>query len=495
MEMKGMIYTVKKLMRIYCSMALLLLGASIHLQAQKPVENKCIIKDGKIFITLAKQQDEKTLDSFIARFNLEDLQLKDLLKHNSSDMLQQQGWTINRDGNEWMGISKTLFSLNGLENPADKIMATEKHPSVSERFPAENNGTRFGYNRFKNKAPFYRNDSLVSFYLRNHQDAKQVYLAGSFSNWQPTGIAMTHTDSGWVASVKLGPGKYWYKFVIDGNWETDADNLLKENDGEGNTNSVYFRPNYVFALNGYQDTKKVYLAGSFNDWAPKQLPMNKTTGGWELPLYLPEGTHTYRFVADGKWFADPANNDQLPNEFSKYNSVIRIGNTHLFKLDGYLDAKSVVLAGSFNSWHQYELPMTKTATGWELPYVLGNGNYEYKFLVDGKYVLDPANPLITSAGNNRQGNSYLIINPNYTFRLKGYANASKAYVSGDFDNWSPNTLQMIKDGEDWVFSVHLSIGKHLYKFLVDGKWITDPGNKLWEQNEYSTGNSVLWIEK
>jgi hypothetical protein len=44
-----------------------------------------------------------------------------------------------------------------------------------------------------------------------------------------------------------------------------------------------------------------------------------------------------------------------------------------------------------------------------------------------------------------------------------------------------------------MFAVHLSLGKHLYKFIVDDKWMNDPGNALWEQNEYGNGNSVLWI--
>jgi hypothetical protein len=29
---------------------------------------------------------------------------------------------------------------------------------------------------------------------------------------------------------------------------------------------------------------------------------------------------------------------------------------------------------------------------------------------------------------------------------------------------------------------------------VDGKWMIDPANDLWEDNEFGTGNSVLWIE-
>ena len=79
--------------------------------------------------------------------------------------------------------------------------------------------------------------------------------------------------------------------------------------------------------------------------------------------------------------------------------------------------------------------------------------------------------------------------------MKDYNNAKAVFLAGDFNNWSPQTLRMIKDGDDWVFSVHLFAGKHLYKFNVDGEWILDPGNKLWEQNEYGTGNSIIWIDK
>ena len=53
---------------------------------------------------------------------------------------------------------------------------------------------------------------------------------------------------------------------------------------------------------------------------------------------------------------------------------------------------------------------------------------------------------------------------------------------------------MKKDGDDWIFSLHLDPGKVRYKFIIDGKWIIDPGNKQWEQNEYGTGNSVIWME-
>ena len=40
----------------------------------------------------------------------------------------------------------------------------------------------------------------------------------------------------------------------------------------------------------------------------------------------------------------------------------------------------------------------------------------------------------------------------------------------------------------------VSSGNYEYKFIVDGTWILNPFNKLYEQNEYDTNNSILWID-
>jgi len=53
---------------------------------------------------------------------------------------------------------------------------------------------------------------------------------------------------------------------------------------------------------------------------------------------------------------------------------------------------------------------------------------------------------------------------------------------------------MVKEGGKWILPIYLQQGKYTYKFIVDGKWILDPANKLYEGNEYGTDNSVLWVE-
>ena len=51
-------------------------------------------------------------------------------------------------------------------------------------------------------------------------------------------------------------------------------------------------------------------------------------------------------------------------------------------------AKSVELAGDFNHWHPF--PMQQSVDGWWLVQVqLCHGHHQYRFLVDGKPMLDP----------------------------------------------------------------------------------------------------------
>jgi hypothetical protein len=467
-----------------------MLAWAISVSAQ-PVKSYTV-KDGRMTIALGKDLPAAELNGFIEQFSLQDLALNKFFSSGFTDSIRNHGWKIEINNSQLFVISKLLLSFDQINDPGKRIVFTGDNPSFEAQFPVVSNMVKYGYNRFRNKSSFAIRDSMVTFYLRGQKDANRVMLAGSFNNWNPDTLSMTKNDSGWIVGVKLRPGKYWYKFIIDGRWIPDPDNRLNENDGLGNTNSVFYYTNTVFHLPGYTGAKNVFVSGSFNDWKERELAMDKTGSGWELPVYLADGTHTYRFIVDKKWMIDPGNPDKLPNEFNDFNSVIRIGKPYFLKLRGYTNAKKIFVTGSFNGWKQEELPMQKTDLGWVIDYTLAPGNYEYQFIVDGKKIPDPANPSLVESNNI--SNSLLIIEPNYTFRLKGFKNARKVFLSGDFNGWSHGSMPMRFENDEWIFTVHLSPGKHLYKFIVDGKWIIDPGNHLWEQNEHGTGNSVIWID-
>ena len=51
------------------------------------------------------------------------------------------------------------------------------------------------------------------------KEARQVFLAGTFNNWNPADVPMKRLDDGtWSAELGLEPGKYEYKFIVDGEW-------------------------------------------------------------------------------------------------------------------------------------------------------------------------------------------------------------------------------------------------------------------------------------
>jgi 1,4-alpha-glucan branching enzyme len=50
-------------------------------------------------------------------------------------------------------------------------------------------------------------------------EAKEVYLAGEFNQWSTQSLPMKRDNKGiWKLKTPLPPGRYEYKFYVDGNW-------------------------------------------------------------------------------------------------------------------------------------------------------------------------------------------------------------------------------------------------------------------------------------
>ena len=53
--------------------------------------------------------------------------------------------------------------------------------------------------------------------------------------------------------------------------------------------------------------KEACLVGDFNGWRNGELPMIPNDNGyWEAIVRLPEGSHRFRYLADGQWVTDYA---------------------------------------------------------------------------------------------------------------------------------------------------------------------------------------------
>src|SRR3989338_636738 len=70
--------------------------------------------------------------------------------------------------------------------------------------------------------------------------AKEVYLVGDFNNWglSNTSLLWRTEDGRWQKRLHLEPGRYRYKFVIDGHWVTDPSNDHLEPNPYGGVDSV-----------------------------------------------------------------------------------------------------------------------------------------------------------------------------------------------------------------------------------------------------------------
>jgi hypothetical protein len=68
-------------------------------------------------------------------------------------------------------------------------------------------------------------------------------------------------------------------------------------------------------------------------------------------------------------------------------------------------------------------------------------------------------------------------------------------LTGDFNDWSPNTHCLERNGDIWKIKVFLSPGRYKYAFILDGiHWTPDPNAFLLENDGFGMKNSVLIVE-
>jgi Glycogen recognition site of AMP-activated protein kinase len=93
----------------------------------------------------------------------------------------------------------------------------------------------------KAPGPNFTPDGVVFNYKPERKG--KVFLAGSFNNWNPSNEQFVLKDDDgdgmWSITVKLVPGSYQYKFVIDGTWYKDPHSPSDAPDGFGGRNGKF----------------------------------------------------------------------------------------------------------------------------------------------------------------------------------------------------------------------------------------------------------------
>jgi 1,4-alpha-glucan branching enzyme len=189
-------------------------------------------------------------------------------------------------------------------------------------------------------------------------EGESVSLAGEFNSWNTTADPMVkQADGSWTITKKLEPGRYPYKFVLDGGrvWKEDPGASESVDDGQGGKNSVLVvgggatslvaapvppatstapagkgkapvqtPDGVVFTYAGAATS--VALAGDFNTWAMAADPLTKQAdGSWTITKKLAAGTYEYKFVVDGAtWKTDEANPESKADPYGGKNSLVTV---------------------------------------------------------------------------------------------------------------------------------------------------------------------------
>jgi chromosome partitioning protein len=78
------------------------------------------------------------------------------------------------------------------------------------------------------------------FFCMSAPTARKVYVAGEFNNWKlDAGASLERDEQGvWRRNLALPPGRYQYKYYVDGQWVVDPENPLRIVTENGIVNSL-----------------------------------------------------------------------------------------------------------------------------------------------------------------------------------------------------------------------------------------------------------------
>src|SRR5262245_10616947 len=125
MEMSSRKHLLKRASQIAVANCLFMLLAYLPAPAQTSPP-QCTIKEGKMFIKLSKELSDATLDSFISKYSLEDLALKQFIKSGFKDSIRSLGWEIFSNDRYGFIITKPMIAFDEYEKPSDKLKYLEK---------------------------------------------------------------------------------------------------------------------------------------------------------------------------------------------------------------------------------------------------------------------------------------------------------------------------------------------------------------------------------
>ena len=81
-----------------------------------------------------------------------------------------------------------------------------------------------------------------------------------------------------------------------------------------------------------------------------------------------------------------------------------------------------------------------------------------------------------------------------TFRIEA-GPESDVHLAGSFNDWNPSADRLSRENGNGTYAVTLllPVGRHEYKFVVNGEWRCDPAGADWVPNGHGSLNSVIEV--
>jgi len=141
-------------------------------------------------------------------------------------------------------VNVTLREAASAGVPIDRFnkraKGTEDHTSLSEEVIKESKKISLD-NFYREAEARAAQDKLVSRNIVYEcETAREVYIVGDFNEWRASDASRLTSKKGglWEGRLELKPGRYRYKFVVDGQWLHDPRNEKTESNPFGGVDSV-----------------------------------------------------------------------------------------------------------------------------------------------------------------------------------------------------------------------------------------------------------------
>lgn len=153
----------------------------------------------------------------------------------------------------------------------------------------------------------------------------------------------------------------------------------------------------------------------------------------------------------------------------------------VFRWPRHIPCKNVSLKGSFDGWeNEYPLTRASSKSDWSCVLNLPPGRTHFKYVVDGRYMTSPSEPVVNEASGSYNNLRLVHASAHFSWPTPLLGGESVSVV-GEWNSWEiPLELHMVeknKMGRGGKHELHCCLppGKYVYHYLVDGQAKVHPG--------------------